>query len=1341
MSAQELTFSTERGFHNTPFSLSISTDLPSATIIYTADYTRPDFSNGQVYTSPLNISQTTTIRAFAYNTTDTVRATAHTYTFLADIIAQDTMQTSITQDPVWAPQIENSFLSIPSVFISRDSLLIDTPRQAISAEFIFHDTNDHFQINCGGKIFGNGGYHTDRMSVRLYFDQEWDGPKNLNYPLFEGYEEGIQPVEKFDKLDLRFGWYDTWANGLYQSRYDDHERIAYISTKMADDLLLHMGNLSPHTRPVHIFQNGVYQGIATMRERFDDNMVAEYHEEDNDDYEYLSTPDQRVSVFHPFSPVLQHGSGVQWADLVARSQVSYSSWTELIDEDNFFDRMIIFIYGQGEAEYRAIGAPQIGREFILNQNDADFFFYNGNVFNSDRTNPLHNFNGPDNMFVNLYNSGDKDFRMDFADRIHKQLTGDGPLTHSRVSAHLQKVADMYDPAMIAESARWSSYPEANRDVWRRTVDSIAEFYTNNRPAVVLEDLKKNRLYPTIDAVQYSLPEGQIAFGSQLTLNNPNNTGSVFYTINGNDPRASGGSINTGVAVYSNPVNLPYPVNVVQARVLGSDTTYNYTNHAIGKPSVLSSNISSTDYQAYNANDGNLFSTLRDRNMTRPLNEPQPWWEVDLQSQDTIHQIKVWYTSELGSYYLNKNVHVFASDQPFPDVDAATLKADPNVESFYVDGISGDLIEFDLPQDYVGRYVRVMMNDTTQTLWLAEVEVIQYDYANPVVEPVWSAMEPITYYLPQNYNDLVINEIHYNPTDSIIVNDTIDGDEYEFIEIKNTGSNVVHLTGVTLLNGINYEFPFGSSIAPGGFYVIAEDSLHFVERYGFSADGKFSGKLKNGGESVLLNDPFGNIIDEVNYDDLSPWIVSPDGTGPSLALLPNENDNSLSSAWAEQNVRYTPGAENDFCAAIFSNSFASDVNCNGGNDGSIVFLPAGGNTPYTYSWSNGMTSQSISGLAAGSYSVTLTDSYNCPYTESFVVNQPTNVNPAANWTDETVAGANDGIINLSVSGGTAPYTYLWSNGATTANLNGLSPGVYSCTVTDANGCTASEQVTIQAGTIPCTAPSGITTVNIQNTSATVTWNTDPVVNSYEIEYREAGTSVWSTFSSSISFAILTNLSDCTSYELRVKANCANASGSAYSNIFSFQTIGCNNVCGSLVGLYSHNITNSSAILAWDAIPYANYTMYYREVGAASWFDYTTPYPLAILFNLPECADFEWYVVVNCPNGAVSSPSTIANFVTLGTPCGVREEGELISEESKLLIYPNPTSEVLYLDLNIITDKNLKLELTDMNGKIIYKEEVEPYLINYPLSFSNLSTGVYSLRVFNEDYQYIEKVIKQ
>ena len=130
-------------------------------------------------------------------------------------------------------------------------------------------------------------------------------------------------------------------------------------------------------------------------------------------------------------------------------------------------------------------------------------------------------------------------------------------------------------------------------------------------------------------------------------------------------------------------------------------------------------------------------------------------------------------------------------------------------------------------------------------------------------------------------------------------------------------------------------------------------------------------------------------------------------------------------------------------------------CPDGNVGTASVDVIGGVSPYTYSWPPFLeTSDSISGLDGGNYSVTVTDANGCPQTENFTIIAPADWSGTLTSTNPTCFGSSDGSITSSgITGGTPPYSFSWTGTAqTTENLSGLTAGSYTLTVTDAIGCT-------------------------------------------------------------------------------------------------------------------------------------------------------------------------------------------------------------------------------------------------------------------------------------------------
>jgi hypothetical protein len=151
------------------------------------------------------------------------------------------------------------------------------------------------------------------------------------------------------------------------------------------------------------------------------------------------------------------------------------------------------------------------------------------------------------------------------------------------------------------------------------------------------------------------------------------------------------------------------------------------------------------------------------------------------------------------------------------------------------------------------------------------------------------------------------------------------------------------------------------------------------------------------------------------------------------------------------------------SAISATASATNVSCNAGSNGAVILAVSGGTAPYNFAWSNGGNSQSISSLSPGNYSVTITDDNGCIQTAAATITQPAALSATLNAMNASCGICADGSVDLSVSGGTSPYEFSWSNGGTTEDLTGLLPGNYTVIVTDTNGCQLSDTITVNFST--------------------------------------------------------------------------------------------------------------------------------------------------------------------------------------------------------------------------------------------------------------------------------------
>ena len=172
----------------------------------------------------------------------------------------------------------------------------------------------------------------------------------------------------------------------------------------------------------------------------------------------------------------------------------------------------------------------------------------------------------------------------------------------------------------------------------------------------------------------------------------------------------------------------------------------------------------------------------------------------------------------------------------------------------------------------------------------------------------------------------------------------------------------------------------------------------------------------------------------------------------------EDITGLSSGIYTVNITGDDGCDYDYDFNLSNNgslalsAISEPVSCIGASDGSIDLSVTGGTPNFNYSWNNGGTTEDISGLAPGDYTVTVTDASGCTGIETFDISDAVEIIISENITHEN-CGDREGEIDLTISGGVEPYTFVWSNGETTEDITDLQQGDYTVTVTDANNCTS------------------------------------------------------------------------------------------------------------------------------------------------------------------------------------------------------------------------------------------------------------------------------------------------
>lgn len=149
-----------------------------------------------------------------------------------------------------------------------------------------------------------------------------------------------------------------------------------------------------------------------------------------------------------------------------------------------------------------------------------------------------------------------------------------------------------------------------------------------------------------------------------------------------------------------------------------------------------------------------------------------------------------------------------------------------------------------------------------------------------------------------------------------------------------------------------------------------------------------------------------------------------------------------------------------CNIVITGVVISNPSCSGAADGQVSVTSTGGTGTIVFSWSDGTSGNTAYNLAAGTYSVTISDVNNCTADTAVSVTQPAPLSGVLSHTNETCAGCSDGTATVTVAGGTPPYSYTWTNGQSSPVITGLGAGIYSVFVQDANGCLFSGSDTVQ-----------------------------------------------------------------------------------------------------------------------------------------------------------------------------------------------------------------------------------------------------------------------------------------
>lgn len=816
---------------------------------------------------------------------------------------------------------------------------------------LFDQNEISLQENCGIRIQGGHSRRPEKNpkhSFQLVFSSDY-GASKLDYPLF-----GEDAADKHDRIILRAGFGNSWLH----HGHDQRSVATYQEDIWTKDTQRDMGHPSSRSIYVHLYINGIYWGIYAPSERMDSEFGESYMGGDKDDYDvikdYTEVSDGNITAWNRMMQMAN--AGLSSNDAYQRIQGNNPDGTPnpdlqaYVNVVNLADYMIINFFGGNSdwdhhnwASMRNRVNPGKGFQFLCW--DAELMFGSVTSNNLDENND----NCPSRVYQQLLKNDD--FKRLLADRIQLHCFNGGVLTPDANIERWMERRNMIEESVNAESARWGDYRKdvhpyqstgpfylyGKDNYWTPRQNRMLTSYFPKRTEAFVQDFKDDGIYPNIEAPRFYLngtgvSGSIIEKGDQLSM--LSSQGTIYYTTNGTDP-VVWSSISDGandVTLFAasatkkvlvpksdigqdwytdinydeagwkvtggNPGGIGYETGAgyedyirydVQNEMYSSGTnpnsscyiriSFNLTSEVISKISDLSLNMRYDDGFVAYLNGEKVAEVNAPGNIT---------WNAVSTAGHEANDVETFNISSFKNrLVIGKNVLAIQG------INQSTTSSD------FI--ILASLISSDKPGD-----------NTISDKAIAYTGAISLDQSAHIIARTynngqWSAASNKFFTIPADYDDLKITEIHYNP----LAETTVDGSEFEFIEIKNTGSSTLDMGGVAFVNGFDFTFPKETQLDAGQFIVLASNGKYFYERYMLYPLGEYSGKLDNNGEKIVMVSPQNDTIISFRYNDAGDWPTEPDGEGYSL--VPEnynpDNDQSNASDWrASHQIGGSPGKD-------------------------------------------------------------------------------------------------------------------------------------------------------------------------------------------------------------------------------------------------------------------------------------------------------------------------------------------------------------------------------------------------------------------------------------------------
>jgi hypothetical protein len=536
------------------------------------------------------------------------------------------MDPDIVNDPTWGPQLQAALKSIPTISIVTDLDNLFDPttgiyvnalndghdwERAASVELINPDGTVGFQIDAGLRIRGRYSREdfNPKHAFRLFFDSEY-GASELVYPLL-----GTDGTDTFKNIDLRCSQNYAWASRPESEAIKE----AQVRDAVCRDLEGLAGEPTTRGNPYQLYIDGQYWGLYETEERAEADYAATYFGGKSEDYDVIKTDGTTFSVY------ATDGTIDAWQTLWTLAKAGLSTnaayyrvlgcnpdgtrnpnYAVLVNEQNLIDYMInIFYSGNmdapisnflGNAEPNNVIAiynrnGQTGFMFFVHDNEHTFQPAN-DLVGGDANRTL-NFTAGDTFqysnpqWLHQQMMANPEYRQKFADRVQKLFFNGGVYTPEQVAAVYTKRANAISLAIIAESARWGDAQRATpytKTDWQNAVNTDRAWITtrsnivlNQLKATTLRDGSSAPLFPSVAAPLFSQRGGVVQTNYALTLTA--SAGTIYYTLDGSNPRLLGGAVNTTALIYSGSPIIITDSTLVRVRARSSSGVWSAIDQA------------------------------------------------------------------------------------------------------------------------------------------------------------------------------------------------------------------------------------------------------------------------------------------------------------------------------------------------------------------------------------------------------------------------------------------------------------------------------------------------------------------------------------------------------------------------------------------------------------------------------------------------------------------------------------------------------------------------------------------------------------------------------------------